>query len=506
MELKITKEPIACGRAIYDSFAEQSIESDILLPDYLPSVMRVMSCKAEPRIMSAACDDRKLTVDGVTLIEIFYSSEEGKMCSIEQKLPFSRSIELKTAVVDPMTVFDARVDYLNCRAVSPQRLDVRGAFTLGIKVLSRFEREIVTEAEGSGIQLKREEMRCVRPLGESRLRMTVREELELGYGKSAALSVIRTAAFCNTADCKIVAGKIVAKSELNLHILYESENDGICSMDYIIPVSQMIDMEGLNEECGCDVRFEPCAVEAVPIKGNGEQNGFSAEITVMVTAKAVSVSGVMAAQDAYSTLHPCRMESDRVSMICDTEHIDGNSSIKDIQELPEGISEIKDVWCEVRSVEIKNTGEGVEAECRAMIRMIALDEQGQPVYYEKASSFPWKRGISGGEALCDLKFTAVGCSYSRDSAGRVDIRVEINVFGTIYKTVEWQGVTALTVEEEQKIQTGDRSALIIYYADEGEDIWNISKRYAASVSAVMEENGMENSRIGTRTMLLIPMA
>ena len=78
MELKITKESVAYGRVAYDSFAEQAIESDILLPDYLPSVMRVMSCKAEPKIMTVVCDDRKLTVDGVVLVEIFYSSEEGR--------------------------------------------------------------------------------------------------------------------------------------------------------------------------------------------------------------------------------------------------------------------------------------------------------------------------------------------------------------------------------------------------------------------------------------------
>ncbi|MBQ3049151.1 MAG: DUF3794 domain-containing protein [Oscillospiraceae bacterium] len=500
MGLKITKEPVAYGKAVCDLLAEQSVESDIMLPDYLPGVMRVMSCKAEPKVVSAECGGKKLQIEGVTLVEIFYLSEEGEMCSIEQKLPFSKSIELKSDTACPITMFSARVDYLNCRAVSSQRVEVRGAFTLGVKVISGFERESITDAQECGIQLKKDEISCICPLGESRSKVTVREELDIP-DRDKATSVIRTSAMCENADCKIVAGKIVAKSEIRLHILYNTENNGIQSMDYRIPVSQMTDIAGLAEDCSCHVRFEPCTVEVSVAEGGS----FSAEITVLAISKVFKETQNVFARDAYSTAHPCRTGSENLTFITAAERIDERINMKDVQELPEGLGEIKDLWCEIRAAEIKNTDEGIEAECRALVRIIALDGSGQPCCLEKSSSFVWKKGVAEGNAVCDLNFAVNECSYSIDSAGRADIRVEVGVSGVIYKSGGTELLASIEVDEEKR-NAANSAALIIYYADEGETVWNISKRYSAEVSAVMEENALENSVIGSRTMLLIPMA
>ena len=74
MELKTIKEPVSCGRLAYDSFAEQAVESDILLPDYLPDVIRVLGCRAEPKILSCQGEGRRITLDGMTLISLIGST------------------------------------------------------------------------------------------------------------------------------------------------------------------------------------------------------------------------------------------------------------------------------------------------------------------------------------------------------------------------------------------------------------------------------------------------
>ena len=48
-------------------------------------------------------------------------------------------------------------------------------------------------------------------------------------------------------------------------------------------------------------------------------------------------------------------------------------------------------------------------------------------------------------------------------------------------------------------------ALKIYYADEGEGVWDIAKRYNTSVEAIMEENELEGEVLEQRGMLLIPI-
>ena len=47
--------------------------------------------------------------------------------------------------------------------------------------------------------------------------------------------------------------------------------------------------------------------------------------------------------------------------------------------------------------------------------------------------------------------------------------------------------------------------MTIYYADAGENIWSIAKRYNTSLSAVMEENGLEEEILPEKQIVLIPM-
>lgn len=50
-----------------------------------------------------------------------------------------------------------------------------------------------------------------------------------------------------------------------------------------------------------------------------------------------------------------------------------------------------------------------------------------------------------------------------------------------------------------------KGAMTIYYADAGENIWSIAKRYNTSLSAVMEENGLEEEILPEKQIVLIPM-
>ena len=66
-------------------------------------------------------------------------------------------------------------------------------------------------------------------------------------------------------------------------------------------------------------------------------------------------------------------------------------------------------------------------------------------------------------------------------------------------------ITGIKVDETREKKREDQSAMTIYYADAGENVWSIAKRYNTSISAVMEENGLEDEVLPEKRILLIPM-
>ena len=66
-------------------------------------------------------------------------------------------------------------------------------------------------------------------------------------------------------------------------------------------------------------------------------------------------------------------------------------------------------------------------------------------------------------------------------------------------------ITGIKVDETREKKREMQSAMTIYYADAGESIWSIAKRYNTSISAVMEENNLEDEFLPEKKIVLIPM-
>ena len=70
---------------------------------------------------------------------------------------------------------------------------------------------------------------------------------------------------------------------------------------------------------------------------------------------------------------------------------------------------------------------------------------------------------------------------------------------------QWtEKVAALSTEEKPKVKDKN-AALTLYYADEGENLWNISEKYCTSVEAIQIKNELTDDIIQAHSMILIPM-
>ena len=86
-----------------------------------------------------------------------------------------------------------------------------------------------------------------------------------------------------------------------------------------------------------------------------------------------------------------------------------------------------------------------------------------------------------------------------------ECRCRLRVDGMILGVMPVSFITAIKVDETREKTRENQSAMTIYYADAGENIWSIAKRYNTSISAVMEENGLEDEILPEKRIVLIPM-
>ena len=139
--------------------------------------------------------------------------------------------------------------------------------------------------------------------------------------------------------------------------------------------------------------------------------------------------------------------------------------------------------------------------------MLALDREGIPFCTEKGADFSFSPET---EEICGRTnarhdITVPNISYRITDDNNVEIKAEIRLRAAVYETCIKKCVVDVQASEDKLREKDKTAALTIYYADEGESLWNIARLYCTSVEAVRLENHMTDDVIQARSMVLIPM-
>ncbi len=510
MEFKAVKEAVCANEVVCDCVVEQPIECDFILPDYCPDILRILKCQVEPRVTTRQVSGDKLNIEGFTCVKVFYVSDTGcDIKSFDYKVPFSKMCELREAVDNPVVRVCTRLDYANCRALNQRRMDVRGAFTMNVKVTGQRPNEVISDAEGGGMQLKKKMVAVSSVVGSACRQFTVREDLEIGYGKPAVQTILRSEATAVITDYKMISNKIIAKGEATLHTLYVSNEDKPEIMEHSIPISQILDVDGVDEDCECGVRLEVVSLEVeAKADAEGESKLLGVEICISADAVAYRGSEMAVVTDAYSTSYEIRTASKPVSIPRLEQMIQTSCMTKNAVQLDgEGMGCIIDLWCRPAVTQVQ-CGEGcLEITGTLQVCILGADPQGEACYTEKTLEFSHQADYKKcrENLTFDYAVTPASVGYSLSGNSEVEVRCELKIDISVFSTMGDHLISELEIDEEAPKKTDNRASLTIYYADRGERIWDIAKKYNTSVIAVLEENGLENDEVEDRGMLLIPM-
>ena len=510
MDIQVTNKVIGTTESLFDDFDERPVDCDFVLPDYLPDIAAVLKCTMKPVVQSKQLSGDRLIADGVANLRVLYLDEARKCVrSCEFTQPFTSTFNVKNAGVGACIRLDAKPNYVNCRATSPRRLDIHGAFSVKLKVTAEGGQEVVSSARGEGVYTRTKPLYYTVPASSAEKPFTISEVLELGPGKLPAETLIRSEAVANVKDCKMMPGKVILKGEVLLCTLYA--NDTVAgTMDRVeheIPFSQIVDVDGLDEEWFCDCRADVTVCDVhITQNPNGENVLLSVSIKLQAQVQCYRTGASEIITDAYLTSCPLKLDTRRV----ETQQLLGIRKdvcpVKETLELPpEGVAGIVDMWCEAAPVATRCEEKGSAVDGRLLVSMLAKDAAGMISYYERPVDFTLDFSDKCSSMTAELE--VLGVEFSLNSQ-QMDVRVQVGASRHCMMTDSCVAVTGMTADESApfaKSEAEQRCALKIYFAGGGESLWEIAKSCHTSMEAVMEENGLAADVLPEDTMLLVPL-
>lgn len=499
---------ISSEAVVYEGQAEQGVELDYVLPDYYPEIFKVLKCSLTPAIVSKTVTaDNRLLLDGVVFIRVMYLAENSDdLHCVEQRTTWSKAIELgkKQLGGEPIIKISPKADYCNCRAVSPRRIDVRGAISCKIRVNGKTEFAL-PELSDELIVRCREISACPAPLTAAK-QFNLREEIETGAGGISYIVGIDTVP--TITDTRIIADKAVVKGSINVSALYGVKSDGtgckeLEKMSADIPVSHILDINGIDDTFVCIAELSVMSCELIPSSDSGI---LSCEIIGECRIKAYREEKMQLPTDVYSTKFETEYTCANIKAVSQPKKLHEQLTLR--SSVTSGIGEFEAVWdCRCELSNLVCLAEQGELTLTGQLNSQTIGKVGGlPCFAEKNEAFESKIicADSTPDTLVDYSAKPVGNSFSISSDGAVEISALIDFCGNIVNQQNISTLESVTVLEDKPRLRDEDIALRIIYTNGTEDCWSLAKRCGTTVEAIMNENGIESDDAPISGMVIIP--
>jgi len=508
MEYRLNKKYISQRREALDTAVEQAVDFDLTLPDYCPDIERILSCTLIPKIYIANVSGDRLNIEGGACVRVMYADgDSGCVRSYEYTRPFSESLPLKESVSDCAVYVEAKPEYLNCRALSPRKLSLHGAFTLYATVIVADDSEYYGSDGDDDLQVRGERMEASSLCGLCTESFNVQEEIPFG-DREDVVALLSHRVTASISELKAISGKIMLSGELKLDMMYLSDTDKreINCMAVSIPISRVVDCEGADENTVIDGELSVMSDDLR--MGADDRDGSSVPILdakLSFSALCYREEEIEVLSDAFSTDKETELRYSPFSCRGGMERRAFTDVGKADLHIDDEIGRIIDVHCEKLSSSYTETDGSVIIEVKMSVGILYENSDGETRYAERDAQFALHPDIGDRDTVERLRVSLDSLSYRLTDSHSLELRAGLRCTMTVCKRQNCSAVTAVIADDDAPERSGDGS-LILYYADKDDSVWDISKRFCSRPADIIAENGIEDDTVGEGVMLLIPTA
>lgn len=512
MNYDVGKNTVSVNHMIFDGCQESPIDIEFSLPDYCPDIQRILKCHVSPEIDSRNISGDRLNIEGTINIHLIYlDPDKMQIRCCENSSSFSSSIDIKSNPENAFPTTSIKLGYLNCRATSPRKIDIHGAFSICAKVYGKEDIEIPSHINGEDIEQKVLNITASDLVGIGQQQFSINEVLDLGQGNFTAEKIIRSSANFNLEDYKYVSGKIAIKGEVILRILFlgSPDTDQIDSMEYSIPVSQIVDVPGVDENSKCVINVELLSHNEKITNESQDENLISVDIKAVATIMAYEDKEVNLVTDAYSTEFNIETTNDYVRVCKLEDTLNDTFSSKINVELPDiKVSKIIDSFADIITSSAYKEDDKIKITGKASLYVFGVDSESIPFYIERIIDIDHERPFTD-ESADNLeiytKLVPSGVNYRIVGSDSLEIKIDFKLLADVFSCTKHNVVTEASTDSQTPKAKDTSSGLTIYYTEEGENIWDIARKYYTCEDLIKKENNLQSDIIEESGMLLIPM-
>lgn len=468
------------------------VEGDMIVPDSKPDILNTICTSGVVSIYKKEAQEGKVRLDGSVNTYIMYMPDGGEdtVRGLNTCIDFSENINVSNCIDGMNVISDIKIKSIEAKVINGRKVGIKATLEVNLKIYSNEDVEIINEIQNeNNIQILKEDLTVNSLVGQGTTKIYAKESIQLDVADNLA-EILKAQVCLIDRDVKISYNKVLVKSEAEIRIMYLTEDNRICTVNYKIPVVGFIDIPNVTDGNLCDVNYE---IKNIIIKPNSqEEHSIYVEIEIEVSCYVYEEKQLNLIQDMYSTIQNLNFEKKQIMTMTNKQCV---TNIKQIREKInfndiDGLN-LVDVDIMTNIVNENKINSKILYESEMELRFIFENSRKQVIIKEVKLPFEYTvENLQNGESLnTDCNMEVKSKDFIVQDGGNISCNIDIQADTNMYRMANINMIDS--IEENGEREEQDYS-IVIYIVKKGDTLWNIAKEFGSTVDSIARVNGIEN--------------
>ncbi len=480
----------------------------MIVPDACPDILRIVDTAGMVCVKDKGTQEGRTEITGTARCSVLYLPDgESGLRRIEANIPFFCTADGPGVTPGCSVVAVPRVQTADTRVINPRKVVVRVNLAIDLRVYSKAENSLCSGAEwesGMVVEQLKEVQDTYTPVCVQEKPFTFSDELTISGSRPEAEELLKYRPDLVCSESKIIGNKLIFKGEAVLHLCYRSGDGALCTVDYELPFSQIMEVEGAPEGAEPTVRLQLTGADLQVDGGDAEGREIAVTLYLHATALLHQTQELTLLSDLYSTAYDLTYDAAPLELTSFRQQFTRRQTVREVLEIGVVADSILSLSVTCGAVSVSREGETAVLRTGADLRALYLDEGGVPLVAERTIDVSCQLELPE-----DCRITArAGCPEEAQGGltdRGIEVRFPVDFQGAAAQQVKRVCVSGGKLSTDAPKDTAGAPSLVLRCLGKQETAWDLAKRYNTTIGVILSANQVESEgEIPRDQLLLIP--
>lgn len=514
--MELLKRNIHMDRVRTEAVSQITLENDLNIPESKPDVDTINLEKGELVIEEVKAGTDVVHIRGALQYAILYHTrEEGStLVALEGRLPFEEKLNLQGVLPADMVSVDGEVEDLTVGTINSRKLSIQSLITLRAQVSELYDVEAPIGIHGeTSVEYRKMPLKLAQIAISKNDIFRMKEEISLPSNYPNMFQILWNTVSVGDMEFKVMEEKLSLQGDIHVFVLYEGEGEErpVRAFETTMPVSGVLECHGCREGMLPDIR---CSLgqQDLTIRPDfdGEERNLGLELVLDMIIKIYEEEQVDIISDIYGVTKEVSASARKANLRRLLSRVTGKTKVTEhVRVEKRNAPVLQLLHSEGRvSLDHQSTVEnGILLQGSLAVKVMYITGDDEMPYVSTQAVLPYQYtlevpGISP-QDMGKVQPQVEQLQVNMLDGEELDVKAVLSFATTVFQNISTELISEVSVSDIDSAKLGSLPGMVIYLVREGDNLWNIGKKYYVPVNTLREINGLGSDELKVGQKLLI---